>query len=261
MELQNGTENRIRELDKNVWEYCINMFSKLFNWRTPAANSLKSKEQDTINSIEIDKLKTYINEYRTENQKLINNNNCSEDENQAQIEIIREKGNLIENHFILIKKKELSTEHLQRLDNLYNWFKNIFKATQKIYIDDLIKCEKNKIIKDGNYNVVVRSELKHDHLYYRYNSKDKSVIILGQYKGLKSYNNSISHEKFEMKLLFENDGKIFEINEDEQILIKEPEPVKLENIELTVPSGGKPRRTRRHKNKKRRSSKQRISKK
>ena len=254
MELLNGTENRIRELDKNVWGYCINMFSKLFNLLTPAAKSLKSKEQDT--SIEIDKLETYINDYRTESQKLINNNNnCSEDENEKQIEEIFKKGELVINHFNLIKSNlpaDLSAESIDIINNLIDSFEHIKNQTKDRYLKQLKICKKKKIIKDGNYKVV-NELIKDKDLYYIYDSETKTVTLLGQYKGTEMHK---FHDDAPLSVfVFENDGKTVEISKNNEIFIKNPVNPEKET------HGGKPRRTRRHKNKKRRSSKQQKSKK
>ena len=287
MELLNGTENRIKELDKNVWGYCImektietltsqviqlryspddtelqriqTEFEKyvkslsFFN-KITYSKSIKIFEdtfKDTKNQIEIDKLEKYINDYRTENQKLINNNNCSEDENQEQINKIFETGELVINHYTLFKSNNLSKIDIDKINKLIDSFQRIKKQTTKIYENHLIKCEKNKIIKDGNYKVVdKRIPLIENTLYYRYNSKDKLVSLLGQYKGTRRY--SIRDDKDLNVFIFEKDGETVEIDadKDKEFLIKEKE------INVTFPGtpGGKPKKSRRQKNKKRRSS-------
>jgi len=276
MELLNGTENPIRGLDKNVWEYCIMadiidtltsqviqlrfspdtfdtelqriqtdfdeyvkrlfFFKKFIN--TKSINRFKDAVKDTKNWIEIDKLNKYIEDYITKNEELINN--CSKDENQEIPKII--------NHLkLLSSKNDLSTQHTARINELKNLFETIKKKTTNNYSTNLEICKKNKIIKDGNYKVVgKRIPLIKDTLYYRYDSKRGIVYLLGQYKETRIKYSENDPSFF----IFEKDGKTDEINTDEEILIKEKE------IYLTSPGtpGGKPRRTRRHKNKKRRSS-------
>lgn len=148
----------------------------------------------------------------------------------------------------MFKNKKLSTAYIQLLNKLNDRFNSINTQTENEYLKKIKICEKNKIIKDGNYKVV-NTELIENALYYRYDSETKTVILLGQYKGTKLYN--FSNEKSLIKFKFENNGETVEIDVDKEFLIKEQELL----------PGGKPRRTRRHKNKKRRSSKQQKSKK
>ena len=286
MELLNGTENRIKELDKNVWGYCIMTTSiQSVNSLIQRVNSLiKSPEnfdtelktiqtdfdtykqslnflssfsnkkniiefnnvvKDAKNQIEINKLKSYIDDYEAEHQNLINIENCSEDANKEQLKIIMKKYELVTNHHKSFNAENLSIANINKINELNEMVKNI--TTQ--IMTYLKICEKNKIIKDGNYKVVNNTELIKNALYYRYDSATKTVILLGQYKGDKLYN--FSNEKSLIKFKFENNGETVEIDVDKEFLIKEQELL----------PGGKPRRTRRHKNKKRRSSKQQKSKK
>jgi hypothetical protein len=162
----------------------------------------------------------------------------------------------------LFENNNLSSKHIV-INKLIDSFNRIKIQTEEIYKNRLIKCEKNKIIKDGNYKVVdKRIPLIENTLYYKYNSKDKLVSLLGQYKGTRRY--SIHDDNDLIIFIFEKDGETVEIDANNEFLIKEPvklEDITLEDITLEKKPGGNPRRTRRRKNKKRRSSKQQKSKK
>jgi len=268
MELQNGIENRIRGLDKNVWEYCImaeniidtlidkviklRYFPNTFDGELQSiqtdfdkyVNSLtffkifqkiqlktdfNNTVKDTKNWIEIDKLNKYIEDYITKNEELINN--CSKDENQEIPKII--------NHLeLLSSKNDLSTQHTARINELKNLFETNKKKTTDNYSTNLKKCEKNKIIKEGNYKVVGKGiRLIKDTLYYKYDSEE-GIVYLGKYIETPVKDSENGQSFFN----FEKDGKTYKIKSDEEILFKETFP------------GGKPKKSRRRKNKKRRSS-------
>jgi hypothetical protein len=292
MELQNGIENRIRGLDKNVWEYCI-MEEKDLNTFISKVNQLKSSPdtfdtelkriqtdfdkyvnnlgflktlqkpklikdfknavKNTENQIKIEKLTKYINDYRSENQKLINNKNCSEQEYEAQIKEILKKGEIVTNHYELLKTLDIEDKDIEQINELIDSFEYIKKKTEQEHLKQLEICEKKKNI-DGKFKIV--DELIKDKLYYKYDSKTKTVTPLGQYMQNKMY--KFHHEAPLSVLTFKNGDESVEISSDNGPVIGELGFV----VEPVEPlPGGKPRRTRRHKNKKRRSSKQQKSKK
>ena len=221
-------------MDKNVWGYCIR---KMF----------KSMFKKKYNEYELDRLinaNTFYDLERKEYEK-----DCSHDMQNA-LDTAKENINAIEN-FDVPDKILASVNEQKRRYNVIN--AEVKKISQKCR-----NLMKQKTIKDGNYIIVKTEQLiKDKDLYYIYDSDNDSLNLLGQYKGTEieaNFNDQPSHQ-----LKFENNGKTDKISKNNEIFIKKP--VSPADILLEETLGGNPRRTRRHKNKKRRSSKQRISKK
>lgn len=259
MELLNGTENRIRELDKNVWGYCINMFSRFFNNATAAAaNLLKSKQEIEIinftNELNLIKenCKTTLEELKT----YLDNEKNNLDKEKDYINNFEEFYNIFLNKWINNRPSNLSNSIYYEFSDLQKEFKPLQEDFINRYLNDFATRLNGVVLKTN--------KLKEGFLYYTFGEKYE-LKKLGVFVS-KTHNKS--DEKYVVnynifKLLDKENTEEIDYYDSHKyyIEIKEPEPVKLENIELIVPSGGKPRRTRRHKNKKRRSSKQQKSKK
>jgi preprotein translocase subunit SecF len=118
MELLNGTENRIRGLDKNVWGYCINMFSGLsqfFKSNTDinmekykaecekAFNSLKmNMEFDDLNDIKLKiiNFKTNYDNFIMVYQNTNNTNNKNKSSLYDEVKKLKDSFDLLEEEFI-----------------------------------------------------------------------------------------------------------------------------------------------------------------
>ena len=241
MELLNGTENRIRGLDKNVWGYCINMFSGLSQF-------FKSKtdiNMENLNNYKVECEKAF-NSLKTINMKLDDLN----DINDIKLKIINFKTNY--DNFIKVYQNAKNENKGSLYDEVNNLKDSFDQLEEKFIIRYL-----NHLAPNLNGTVQITNNLKKDFIYYTF-GENYELEKLGVFV---SKTNNDSNDKYvvnynNFKLLDKENKKQIDYNDSHKYYIE----VNPEHITKETP-GGKPRRTRRHKNKKRRSSKQRISKK
>jgi hypothetical protein len=252
MELLNGTENRIKGLDKNVWGYCINMFSNFF-----------SKEGSKSDDTELNPLKDANKKFALETDKYIKEDCKDPKDANLALENVMKQIIIIDptNPYNSYKLKQSNRANYDDELNKYNSKKTQFKEGYK-------KCEekrKEKYIKDGYVLVIISdpNEFNKEIDYY-YQSKD-GYKKLGKFTDYKDGIYFFTDDETQ---------KIVKIgNEFENFLIKNPDLVDPNSIELnmvdptlvppplvTPTSGGNPKKTRRRKNKKR-LAKRRSSKK
>lgn len=243
-------------MDKNVWEYCINMFSAL---KTNVSSLFETKDQTELTRLkdECKNALTMLNTKNMETDKL----------DDIKLKIINFKTNydkFIKFYNIASSKKKSSLYDEVKI--LKNSFDNLEKQFIPRYLDHLAPTlngtvqEINKFKKDYTYYTLENYELKELGVFVSKtpNSRDDILSSRG-YNTFKLLNGREINDPLDM---YDRVKYYIEVK---------PEPVKPEDITLTledktptledITPGGKPRRTRRHKNKKRRSSKQRISKK
>ena len=228
MELQNGTENRIRELDKNVWEYCImehiieTLTARLnqirfsdddFNTKLNTISSIQTEFDDAVNKIGFFNKKLLYFNYN----KLIKNFDDAVINAKNQIENLANETKNNEQEQIRIKKCNLKIQKI--FDSLGLTYKRVSQLTD--------------LIVDANY--------------YKYDDKTCSVIELGKYKSNASLPTIISN----------NDrtySTYYYFDKDDEINMKDKYDLKILIETSKKTEGGKPKKSRRHKNKKRRSS-------
>jgi hypothetical protein len=236
MELQNGTENRIKELDKNVWGYCINMLML-----SRAANFFKSNEQsEQLTSVK-GKCQTALSELTALMEKNMDN-------------FVDIKSKIID---FKTKHDDFITVYQSTKKNRYQ-YSNLFSEVYKLK-NSFDKLEKKFIIRYLNYlatqlngTVLLQTnDLKKGSTYYRL-LENYELIKLGVF----SYKMS-NHSNDRL----EEDYNIFGSLKDKIDTEKYYIEVKPEDIIILETPGGNPKKTRRRKNKKRRSSKQQKSKK
>jgi hypothetical protein len=222
MELLNGTENPIRGLDKNVWEYCINMF------KPKAQRSLEEIKKDIIN-------------YLKKKMEKSNNENCFTYKDNTNKFFNRPGPNnwyIPEDDFNQLDAEMKSL--MPRLD--------IFEIAEE---KGLFKQVEN-ITHDFTKKTTLTGPD-----YYTYHKRYNGFYKIGKYshskhsQGTGENINPAAQDFFKLESDLEakplqNAQYVYEYNPSQN--------ENNENLTLLGTPGGKPRRTRRRKNKKRRSS-------